>query len=68
MCERWTLAIFEIIPIAWVASKILESAENFEALVSYIVMKINFMQNSAPIIATMMSFFSNLPVKIAITV
>ena len=31
-------------------------------------MKMNFRQNSNPMIATMMSFFSNFPVKIAIKV
>lgn len=34
----------------------------------YIVMKINFKQNSRPMIATMMSFFWNLPVQIAMIV
>ena len=34
----------------------------------YIVMKINFKQNSRPMIATMMSFFWNLPVQIAMMV
>ena len=34
----------------------------------YIVMKINFRQNSRPMIATMMSFFWNLPVQIAMMV
>ena len=34
----------------------------------YIVMKMNFRQNNSPITATMMSFFSNLPVNRVITV
>lgn len=34
----------------------------------YIVMKINFKQNRRPMIATMMSFFWNLPVQIAMMV
>ena len=34
----------------------------------YIVMKMNFRQNNSPITATIMSFFSNLPVNRVITV
>ena len=39
-----------------------------ENRITYMVMKMNFRQNSSPITATMMSFFSNLPVKMAISV
>ena len=41
---------------------------NLICYIFYIVMKMNFRQNNSPITATIMSFFSNLPVNRVITV